>query len=116
MSNNYQQGELVVDSISIVNPEKESVDILNLTTNITIFEAINTPFISGRISVIDGLEIDNIYKLMGQESLTIKVRQREGVDEELSLPQFSIDKTFRIYRIIFIFIFVQKNRSFIFKK
>tara|TARA_B110000444_G_scaffold243767_1_gene262567 strand:- start:2018 stop:3511 length:1494 start_codon:yes stop_codon:yes gene_type:complete len=99
MSNNYQQGELVVDSISIVNPEKESVDILNLTTNITIFEAINTPFISGRISVIDGLEIDNIYKLMGQESLTIKVRQREGVDEELSLPQFSIDKTFRIYSI-----------------
>jgi len=97
MSNNYQQGELVVDSISIVNPEKESVDISRLVTNITLFEAIDSPFVSGRISVVDGLEIANLYKLVGQESITIKVRQREGVEEEMSTPKFSLDATFRIY-------------------
>ena len=96
---NYLQGELVVDSVSIVNPEKESVDILKLTTNITIFESINTPFLSGRISVVDALEISQMYKLIGQESLTIKIRQREGVRNELSTPKYSIDKTFRIYSI-----------------
>ena len=79
MSNNFQQGELVVDSVSIVNPEKESVDILGLTSNITIYESIDKPFLSGRITVVDGLDIIKNYKLVGQESLTIKVRQREGL-------------------------------------
>ena len=99
MSNNYQQGELVVDSISIVNPERESIDISRLVTNITLFEAIDKPFISGRISVVDGLEIVNLYKLVGQESLTLKIRQREGVEDEMSTPEFSIDATFRIYSV-----------------
>ena len=97
MSNNFLQGELVVDSISIVNPERASVDISRLVTNITLFEAIDSPFVSGRVSVVDGLEIANLYKLIGQESITIKVRQREGVEDEMSTPKFSLDATFRIY-------------------
>jgi len=53
MSTNYQQGELVVDAVTIVNSEQESVDILALTSNITIYEAIDKPFLSGRISVVE---------------------------------------------------------------
>ncbi len=96
---NFQQGELVVDAVTIVNLEKESIDILASTSNITLYEAIDKPFLSGRITVVDGLELIKNYKLTGQESLTIKVRQREGTNDQMSNPSFSIDKVFRIYSI-----------------
>jgi len=113
MSNNFQQGELVVDSVSIVNPEKESVDILGLTSNITIYESIDKPFLSGRITVVDGLDIIKNYKLVGQESLTIKVRQREGSNDEMSSPEFSIDKVFRIYSVTNIKTIDQITKSYV---
>ena len=96
---NVQQGELVVDALTIVNPEKESIDITALTSNITIFEAIDKPFLSGRITIVDGLDILKNYKIVGQESLTIKIRQAEGNGSQYSIPEFSIDKVFRIYSV-----------------
>ena len=98
MTVNVQQGELVVDSLSIVNSEKESVDVLGLCNNITIFEGIDKHFLSGRITIVDGLNILKNYKLSGQESLTIKIRQVEG-QGEFSRPEFSIDKVFRVYSV-----------------
>ena len=65
MTVNVQQGELVVDSISIVNAEQESIDVLGLSTNITIFEAIDKHFLSGRITLVDGLSLVKNYKLSG---------------------------------------------------
>ena len=95
---NVQQGELVVDALTIVNPEKEAIDITTLTSNITIFEAIDKPFLSGRITLVDGLDILKNFKIVGQESLTIKIRQTEAAGE-YSIPEFSIDKAFRIYSV-----------------
>ena len=91
MTVNVQQGELVVDSLSIVNSEKESVDVLGLCNNITIFEGIDKHFLYGRMTIVDGLNILKNYKLSGQESLTIKIRQVEG-QGEFSRPEFSIDR------------------------
>ena len=45
MTVNVQQGELVVDTLSIVNQEQQSIDVTALTSNITIFEAIDKPFL-----------------------------------------------------------------------
>ena len=45
MSRDVQQGELVVDTLAIANLEQESIDIQALTSNITIFEAIDKLFI-----------------------------------------------------------------------
>lgn len=113
MSNNYQQGELVVDAVSIVNPEKESIDILALTSNITIYESIDKPFLSGRVSVVDGIELLKNLKIVGQESITIKVRQREGSNDEMSTPEFSIDKVFRIYSVSDIRTIDQNTKSYV---
>jgi len=98
MTVNVQQGELVVDALTIVNPEMESVDITALTSNITIFEAIDKPFLSGRITIVDGLDLLKNFKIVGQESLTIKIRQAEGRGE-YSTPDFSLDKVFRVYSV-----------------
>ena len=56
MSRDVQQGELVVDTLAIANLEQESIDIQALTSNITIFEAIDKPFLSGRLTLVDGLK------------------------------------------------------------
>jgi len=98
MTVNVQQGELVVDALTIVNPEMESVDITALTSNITIFESIDKPFLSGRITIVDGLDLLKNFKIVGQESLTIKIRQAEGRGE-YSTPDFSLDKVFRVYSV-----------------
>ncbi|SVB36017.1 uncharacterized protein METZ01_LOCUS188871, partial [marine metagenome] len=52
-----------------------------MTSNITIFEAIDKPFLSGRITLVDGIDVLKNYKVVGQESLTIKIRQAEGQGE-----------------------------------
>jgi len=98
MSRDVQQGELVVDTLAIANLEQESIDIQALTSNITIFEAIDKPFLSGRLTLVDGLNIVKNYRLTGQESLTMRIRQAEGTGD-YSTPEFSIEKTFRIYSI-----------------
>ena len=110
---NFQQGELVVDAVTIVNLEKESIDILASTSNITLYEAIDKPFLSGRISVVDGLDILKNFKVVGQESLTIKVRQREAVGDEMSTPEFSIDKVFRIYSVSDIKTIDESTKSYV---
>ena len=69
---NLQQGELVVDALTIVNPEGDTIDISGITTSIKIFESIDKPFLSGRLSIVDGLDLIKNFKLVGQESLTMK--------------------------------------------
>ena len=96
---NLQQGELVVDALTIVNPEGDTIDISGITTSIKIFESIDKPFLSGRLSIVDGLDIIKNFKLVGQESLTMKIRQREGTEGEFSDTDNSIDKVFRIYSL-----------------
>ena len=112
MSRDVQQGELVVDSLSIVNQEQQSIDVTALTSNITIFEAIDKPFLSGRMTLIDGLDILKNYKITGQETLTIKIRQAEG-QGEYSAPEFSIDKVFRIYSVTDVKIPQQNTQSYV---
>ena len=49
--------------------------------------------------MVDGLNIVKNYRLTGQESLTMRIRQAEGTGD-YSTPEFSIEKNFfRIYSI-----------------
>tara|TARA_B100001115_G_scaffold3535_1_gene2715 strand:- start:20034 stop:21533 length:1500 start_codon:yes stop_codon:yes gene_type:complete len=95
---NFLAGEIVVDSVTIVNPEKESIDITNLTGSINIFEGIDSFFVSGRLSIVDSLNVLDEYKLHGQESVTIRYRVKRGTTD-FSGGAESIEKTFRIYKV-----------------
>jgi len=92
---NFLPGELTVDSIILINPEGEMIDLTAITTQIDIFESIDKSFLSGRINVIDALGIADDYKIVGQEHITIKYRIKEDVNK------FSdqVEKVFRIYKI-----------------
>ena len=78
---NFLQGELTVDSIILIDPEGEMIDLTAITTQIDIFESIDKSFLSGRINVIDALGIADDYKIVGQEHITIKYRIKEDVNK-----------------------------------
>ena len=52
-----QQGELIVDQITLINPEGAALEITALVSNIRFFESIEKYFISGRLTLVDSLDI-----------------------------------------------------------
>ena len=103
-------GAVLVDHIAICSGHygKKSLDIKQQCTNVTIFEDISKYHLSGRLTVVDGLDVIKNMKLIGQETLTIKMRvpSSDGDFEDIEqndlacrMPGNSIDQLFRIYSI-----------------
>ena len=63
-----------------------------------LYESIFNKFVTGEVSVADALNLPKNFRLTGQEYLRISIKQKEGNDEEAE-EEFSIDKTFRIYKL-----------------
>ena len=95
---NFKTGQVSIDSVTLVNQEGEIIDLTNMGMSIDIFEGIDSPFLSGRISVIDALAVFRKYKIYGQEHLTIRYRARKG-HGEFEDGDFAVEKTFRVYKI-----------------
>lgn len=98
---NYKAGEFYIETISIVNQENETVDVTKLCLGFKLYESIYKKFCTGEMGLLDGLNLLRHYKFTGQEFLRISIKQKEGVDSEAP-KEFSIDKTFRIYKVDFI--------------
>jgi hypothetical protein len=98
---NFKAGEFFIDTISFVNQEGESVDITKMCLGFRLYESIYKKFCTGEVGVLDGLNLLRHYKFTGQEFLRISIKQKEGVDSEAP-KEFSIDKTFRIYKVDYI--------------
>ena len=103
-------GAVLVDHIAICNGHyrRKSLDIKQQCTNVTIFEDISRYHLSGRLTVVDGLDVIKNMKLIGQETVTIKMRvpgptgdfeEPEQNDQACAQPGTSIDQLFRIYSI-----------------
>ncbi len=95
------QGALFINSCCITNTDQQAVDVTDISINIKIFEDINQPFLSGRITLIDGVNLLKNYRFTGQESITIDVSQaiiKEGKIAKATKAN-SIRHTFRIYSI-----------------
>ena len=56
------QGECFIDNITIVNHDNLAIDLSLVTSNIQLFESIDQPLVSGRISIVDSLELIKNYK------------------------------------------------------
>ncbi len=88
MSSN-RPGAFKIHQLTIVNPDKESINISPITTDVKIYEGIQQQFVKGKLTVVDGIQMLKNYKLVGQESLTI----------EVSSANSKFRKVFRIYAI-----------------
>ena len=97
-----QQGELIVDQITLINPEGAAFEITGLVSNLRFFESIEKYFVSGRLTLVDSIDLIKILKVVGQESITIQIRGRDDStdgDGHYSKNENQIDKAFRVYAV-----------------
>lgn len=95
---NYVEGGFSIEAFTIINQHGETVVIDALTVGVTLYESIFSKFCSGQASILDGLDLLKNYRFTGQEYLRISIKQKEGFDEEAP-KEFTIDKTFKIYKV-----------------
>lgn len=91
-------GEFIIESFTLINQYDESLDISKMVMGFKLYESIFNKFITGEVSVVDGLNLPKNFRLTGQEFMRISLKQKEGHDEE-SEECHSIDKTFRVYKM-----------------
>ena len=96
---NFNPGEFVIEAMTLVTPEGDSIAIENIVANFRLFESIYNKFVSAEISIIDGINLLKNYKITGQEYVRISLRGKEGTSEKTE-KKFSIDKTFRVYKVV----------------
>ena len=95
---NYQAGELKIESMTIVNQYGESVDVSKIAIGCRLYESIYSKFITGDVSILDGLNLLKNYRFTGQETMRIFIRSKFG-DKDYTVDDDSIDCTFRIYKV-----------------
>jgi len=98
MSENYAVGEFTIEAFTIVNQYNESLEITNMVMGFKLYESIFNKFVTGEVSLVDGLNLPKNFRLTGQEYLRVSLKQKEGMGEDAD-RDFSIDKTFRIYKL-----------------
>ena len=95
----FQQGEVAVENITLVNAEQEYVDLTYVCSNLKLYEGIDKYFVSGRISIVDGQDLIKYYKITGQESLTIRLKARDESAKSDSPYKTVVERTFKIYAV-----------------
>ena len=98
MSANYAAGEFKITAFTLVNQYDESLDLTNMVMGFKLFESIFNKFVTGEVSIYDGLNLPKNFRMTGQEFIRIAISQKEGIGEDAE-EKFSIDKTFRIYKL-----------------
>jgi len=93
-------GDVIIEQAVIINSKGFGESILNQIYAIEIYEDMFSPFISGVISVRESLDYINIFPLVGEEVINLKIKTPnfDGEFEQIK-AQFSIYKiTNRILR------------------
>ena len=94
---NYQPGEILIESMSIANQYGETVDVRTIALNVRLYESVYSKFITGDVTILDGLNLLKNFRFTGQETMRIFIRGKFG-DKDYTVDDDSIDCTFRIYK------------------
>lgn len=98
-------GDLLVENLLLINAHGEYQEMRDFCSNLTIYEQIDEPFLSGRCTIVDGQDFIKNMRITGQESLTLKILTPDDAGNfvntgfEAGGITGSIDKTFRIYAV-----------------
>ena len=92
-------GEYALEALSLVTADGDSVAIEDIVVNFRMYESIYSKFVSADISIVDGINLLKNYKICGQEYVRISIRQKENDGTESDTVN-SIDKVFRVYKVV----------------
>ena len=87
-------GDVSIDKIEVISANGYGQEITNQVVNIEIYEDLFSPFISGVIGVKETIDYINLFPLVGEEYINIKVRTPSFTD-----PDMIIDDQFVIYKV-----------------
>ena len=96
---NFKPGEYALEALSLVTADGDSVAIEDIVVNFRMYESIYSKFVSADISIVDGINLLKNYKICGQEYVRISIRQKENDGTESDTVN-SIDKVFRVYKVV----------------
>jgi len=92
----FEPGSVKINSANIV-AESGRIDITNLIVNLTIYESIMCPFITGSVSLYDTNALGDLFPLIGEELflLDIETPMGGGSDDELVRRKY----VFHLYKM-----------------
>ena len=93
MSANYAAGEFKITAFTLVNQYDESLDLTNMVMGFKLFESIFNKFVTGEVSIYDGLNLPKNFRMTGQEFIRIAISQKEGV-KKMQKKSFLLTKHF----------------------
>ena len=88
-----------LEILTIVNNEGEGFDIRNIFLECNIYESIKRNFLLGEVIVADSVAFLENAKLFGQESIRVRFKQPQGLQDTDIHEDDLIDQVFRIYKI-----------------
>ena len=88
MSANYAAGEFKIDAFTLVNQYDESVDISNMVMGFKLFESIFNKFVTGEVSIYDGLNLPKNFRMTGQEYKKVSEKMQKQIMQSIKLLEF----------------------------
>lgn len=76
-----EPGIVDIDSCLLISPKSGSIDITALVTEISIYEDIMSPFLSGTLTIVDATGLSEVLPLIGEELVYIQVKT-PGYDDQ----------------------------------
>lgn len=95
MDKRLEPGIVDIDSCLVLPPKKDPIDITGLVANITIYEDIMSPFLTGMISVLDATALGEALPLIGEELIFLEIKT-PGFDGE---PNYIRKGIFHLYKM-----------------
>ena len=95
---NRKSGEFFINSITLSNQFKESVEITKLITGFRLFESIYKKYTTAEIHFIDGLNLIKNFRFTGQEFVRVSISMKQGIGDKAA-KEDSIDRDFRVYKV-----------------
>jgi len=99
-------GEVAISDIKIVGANGVLLDVYNLMTELNIYEDITAPAVSGDITLMDTLDLTNLFPLIGEEKILVTFKT-PGFDDS---AQFAM--IFYIYKMSDRVLVADKNATF----
>ena len=68
-------------AVHLVNGDGKSIDIQSITAGFSLYESINSKFVTGDITLIDSVNLIKNYRFTGQEHIRVHIsNERDEID------------------------------------
>lgn len=94
MDERFEPGIVKIDTCQIISAKKGTIDVTQLVANIMIYEDIMSPFITGKVTILDATALGEALPLLGEEMLYLEISTPGQPG-----PEFQRNGMFSLYKM-----------------